>query len=57
MKNYEFYVAGPSLWFCEYCLIDLQVPLGVTQPPEHICAKRRNMMLPLTQKVKHKEIN
>ncbi|MFZ4104881.1 hypothetical protein [Flavobacterium sp.] len=57
VKNYEFYVPGPSLWFCEHCLIDLKVPVGVTQPPEHICAKRRNFMFPLTQKIKHKEIN
>ena len=50
-RVYAFYVAGPSHWLCDHCDITLKVSVGITEPPMHLCAKRRSMSFPLTQKL------
>lgn len=53
-KTYKFFIPGPSMWICEFCLTEIKVLVGVTQTPEHPCSKRRNIIFPLTQKIRQK---
>lgn len=53
-RNYKFFVPGPSMWTCDHCSTEVKVLVGVTQTPEHLCSKRRNISFPLAQKVREK---